>query len=330
VRGIVLPPVSGYNPGMRVRCLVPVLVGAFFVGAQGVPTALASEPLSDRNLREVRLQVNRGGEALITYTRSDGRSRRVLVWAALNAGQPDPAAVQIRFHYDYSGGYGKYRKAYWKRFRNACRPYAGPALPWLVAACQAPDGSFWALQGWQRRLPLLGFAPFLPDHADVELHVSHWSGPLPQLEVFANWTYEGAFQGLFGRLTYLGMPVHGFGTTPTGNPRDRYGRNLYIDTYNSAYGPGWQRESGIVAHRPTGTFCHSFVPQKPFPGYPSQQLRPAASGERYRVTVSGPGVTPVIVWEGAGLGGYAPSRDEELNAQFDRIMAGDAICRGER
>jgi hypothetical protein len=315
---------------MRMRCLLIGAVAALIAGAGGAPPAVASEPLSDRNVRGALLQVNRGGEALITYTRSDGRLRRVLAWGALNARSPDPGIPQARFRYDYSGGYGKYRKAYWLRFRNACRPYAGPALPSLVAACQAPDGSFWALQSWQRRLPLLGFAPFLPGHADVELHVSHWSGTLPQLEVFANWTYGGAFQGIFGRVSYLGAPVHGFGTTATGNPRDRYGRNLYIDTYNSSYGPGWQRESGIVAHRPTGTFCHSFVPQKPFPGYPSQELRPAAPGERYRVTVSGPGVTPVIAWEGSGLGSFDASRDQELNAQFDRIMVGDAICRGER
>ena len=45
----------------------------------------------------------------------------------------------------------------WPTFRNACAPYDGPALVYLVAACKAPDGSYWALQRWQRGLPLLGF-----------------------------------------------------------------------------------------------------------------------------------------------------------------------------
>jgi len=63
---------------------------------------------------------------------------------------------------------------------------------------------------------------------------------------------------------------------------------------NSVYGEGWYRESGILTHNPSGTFCHSFVPQKPFPGYPSSEMRPAAPGDQYRFTISGPGVTPII------------------------------------
>jgi hypothetical protein len=113
-------------------------------------------------------------------------------------------------------------------------------------------------------------------------------------------------------------------------PKDKYGRNLYIDTFNSAYGPGWKRESGILTHRGTGTFCHSFVPQKPFPNYPSQELRPSAPGERYRFTIGGPGVLPVMQTEIAGLTEADRHRDHEFNAIFDRIMAGDGVCAGER
>ena len=106
---------------------------------------------------------------------------------------------------------------------------------------------------------------------------------------------------MFGKLTYNGEPVHGISSTATGNPNDRYGRNMYIDTFNSAYGPGWKRESGILVHTPGGSFCHSFVPQKPFPGYPDQNIRPAAPGDKYRFTVMGPGVTPVLQVEIPGL-----------------------------
>ena len=308
------------------RTLVVALLAAL---ASAAPAA-ASEALSDKNVRNPKLQVNAKGEALVTYTRADGTPRRVLLWGGVNARHPSSDVPQVRFKHDYAGGWGKYRRLTWRTFRNACRPYDGPPLPYLVAACKAPDGSYWALQRWQRTQALLGFAPWLPEHTAWELHVSHWTGPLPELEVSQNWTYGGAHQGVFGRLTYLGHPVHGFGSSPTGNPKDRYSRNVYIDTFDSAYGPGWRRESGILTHRPTGTFCHSFVPQRPFPGYPSQAMRPAAPGKQYRVTVMGPGVTPVVTWEGPGLGRYDAARDAEYNRVFDRVMRGDAICAHER
>jgi hypothetical protein len=310
--------------------LTAALLTCVFAAAAWAATATASEPLADRDVRGVFLRVNGKGEALVTYRRADGRPRRVLVWGATNSRHPSEDVRQVRFRYDYAGGWGKYRQLYWKRFRNRCRVYDGPPLPHLVAACKAPDGSYWALQQWQRALPLLGVEPWRPEQAAWETHISHWVGPLARLEVSANWTYGGAFEGLFGRLTYLGMPVHGFRTTNLGNPRDRYGRNVYIDTFDSAYGRGWRRESAIVVHRPTGTFCHSFVPQRPAVGYPSRDVRPAGRGERYRVTVMGPGVTPTIQWEGAGLGPYDARRDAELDRRFDELMAEDRICRAER
>jgi len=311
------------------RLLLPLCaVAACSVAAP----ALASESLTDFNATLRSLAVNTKGEALLTYTRSNGKVRHVLVWGAVNANAPlDPAVKQVRFKYDYAAGWGKYRNAkYWATFKNACTPYDGPELPYLVAACNAPDGSYWAVQAWQRSLPLLGFDPWKPSQTQFELHVSHWTGELPKLEVYTHWTYGGSWQGLFGRLTYLGNPVHGFGSTGDGNPRDRYGRNLYIDTFNSAYGPGWRRESGILAHKPNGTFCHSFVPQKPFPGYPSQEMRPPAPGEQYRVTVMGPGVTPVIQWVGPGLTSADRASAASVTAVFDQLMAGDARCAAER
>lgn len=313
----------------RLRHLLPLL--ALAASAFAAP-AFASEALVDTNVKLTAFGVNAKGEALVSYVRSDRKARNVLFWGAVNANAPlDPNVKQVRFARDYAGGWGKYRNgSYWKTFKNACAPYDGPALPYLVQACKAPDGSYWALQSWQRGLPLLGFDPWKPSQTAYELHLSHWTGDLPKLEVYTHWTYAGQWQGLFGKLTYAGNPVHGFGSTGDGNPRDRYGRNVYIDTFNSVYGAGWRRESGILAHKPTGTFCHSFVPQKPFPGYPSQETRPAAPGERYRVTVMGPGVTPVIAWEGSGLTSADRAAAGSITAVFDQLMAGDARCAGER
>jgi hypothetical protein len=291
----------------------------------------ASELVQDPNASFVSLQVNGKGEALMTYKRSDGKLRRVLAWGAINALSPSEEVPQVRFRWDYAGGWGKYRNGrYWRSFKNLCQPYDGPKLAMFVAGCKAPDGSYWALQAWQRRLPLLGFDPWLPYHTNWELHLSHWSGDLPVLEAYPNWTYDGRWQGLFGRYTYQGVGIYGFSSNAKGVPKDKYGRNLYIDTLNSAYGPGWKRESGILTHRSTGTFCHSFVPQRPFAGYPSQDLRPSAVGERYRITVGGPGVLPVMQVEVEGMTSADRDRDGEFDATFDRVMAGDKTCASER
>jgi len=311
--------------------LLAVAVAAASAAGLASP-ALASEALSDPNVTGVRLAVNRQGEALVSYRRADGRSRHVLAWGAVNALPPlDPAVAQVRFRFDYAGGWGKYRApGYWRRFRDHCAPYDGPHLANLVVACTAPDGSYWALQEWQRRLPLLGFAPWRPEQTWRELHLSHWTGELPRLEVYTHWSYGGRWQGVFGRFTYLGAPVHGFASTGKGNPKERYGRNVYIDTLDSAYGPGWKRESGILTHRPTGTFCHSFVPQRPHAGYPGTAMRPPAPGRKYRVTVMGPGVTPVVRWVGPGLDPGKREATASVKAAFDQVMAGDAICAPER
>jgi hypothetical protein len=316
----------------NVLCLPAVACAAALVAA--VP-ADASERLAD-DARRATLKVGGQGRALVEYTTPRGVRRHVLAWGAVNARPPSQSVRQVRFRLDFSGGWKSTGRAVWRGWKNSCRPYDGPELAYLVAACKAPDGSYWALQSWQRRLPLLGFDPWLDVQDNWELHLSHWSGELPVLEVHTNWTYGHRSQGVFGRLSYRGVPVHGFRNAGDGNPRDRYGRNVYLDTFNSAYGPGWKRESGILTHRGTGTFCHSFVPQTPFAGYPSRQLRPAAPGERYRATVMGPGVTPVTRWEGPGLPSYDPAnpshvrREAEANATFDRIMAGDPVCRRER
>jgi hypothetical protein len=312
------------------RLLLRLLSFACAATAVAVVTssvASASEPLQDANVAFVSLQVNGKGEALVTYRRSSGTMRRVLAWGAINARTPSAETRQVRFRWDYAGGWGKYRKGkYWQRFRNRCQPYDGPKLAMFVAGCKAPDGSYWALQAWQRRLPLLGFDPWLPHHTNWELHLSHWSGELPLLEAYPNWTYSGRWQGVFGRYSYQGVGVYGFGANAKGVPTDKYGRNLYVDTLNSAYGPGWKRESGILTHRGTGTFCHSFVPQRPFAGYPSQEVRPPAAGERYRITVGGPGVTPVMQVELAGLTDGDRARVDEFNGIFVRLMAEDRIC----
>jgi hypothetical protein len=314
---------------MRARSVLTAAAIAAAVLAVASP-AEASEQFGDLDVAFLSLKVNARGEALISYRTSLRVLRHVYVWGAINAIPPDPRNPQVRFRFDYSGGWKRYGRQNWRTFQNRCRPYDGPTLVWLVAACKAPDGSYWALQRWQRLLPMRGVEPFRPEQVSYELHVSHWTGPLPMLEVSPNWTYGGSWQGLFGRLTYRERPVYGF-RTPSSRARDLNARFFYVDTLNSAFGVGWKHDAGKVAHSRNGAFCYSFVPQIPPPGYPNRELRPAGNGQRHRVTVMGPGVTPVIRWEGSGLGRYDAQQDASFNALFDRIVGpDDRVCIPER
>jgi hypothetical protein len=97
------------------------------------------------------------------------------------------------------------------------------------------------------------------------------------------------------------------------------------------YGPGWRHDAGKVAHSRNGAFCYSFVPQMTPPGYPVHEMRPPGNGERHRVSVMGPGVTPVLQWEGKGLGAYNPRQDAVFNALFDKLVGpDDKVCVPER
>ena len=311
----------------RVVLISAVLAAALLVVAS---PAGASEQFGDLDVSFLSLRVNGRGEALVTYRTSRRAVRHVYVWGAVNATRTDPRKPQRRFRFDYSGGVLKDGRQTWREFDNQCRPYDGPRLAWLVNACKAPDGSYWALQRWQRLLPMRGIEPFRPEQAAFELHISHWRGELPVLEVSQNWTYGGRWQGLFGRLTYRGDPVFGY-RTPSSTRSDPNARFFYVDTFNSVFGAGWKHDAGKVAHSRNGAFCYSFVPQLTPPGYPTRVVRPPGNGERHRVTVMGPGVTPVIQWEGPALGRYDPTRDAQFNALFDRIVGpDDRVCVPER
>ncbi len=287
-----------------------------------LPDAALASQLVARNTSSETLAVSKNGTALVTY-HAAGARKRLVAWGAVNARPPDASHAQVEFRVDYSGGWGTSGRAVWKTFRNACGPYRGPALPFVVTACTAPDGSHWALQRWRRHQANFGLPPWRAGHGALELRLSHWTGPVARLDVWQDWSYGGRWHHLFGRLTYAGRPVHGFSTTPTGDPLDRYGRVLYLDTLDSAYGQGWRRENGFVARRPDGTFCYGFVPHRAHTG----EQRPAGNGRRYRLSTSGPGVTPDILWEGAALHGFRPvdpadrAHETAMNALQQELMA---------
>ena len=247
------------GPRLLLRALVFAVLALACVAA--LPRQADASQLIARDTSAERLAVSRDGQVLVTY-RARGRLHHVLAWGAVDARMPTQARAQVGFGLDYSGGSGRFGRAVWKTFRNACGPYRGPALPYLVTACTARDGSHWALQSWRRSQANFGVPPWKPGHGARELRLSHWSGPVARLEVHLDWSYGGRWHHLFGRLTYRGQAVHGFSSTPTGEPLDSYGRVLYLDTLDSAYGRGWRRENGFLARNPDGSFCYGFVPHR--------------------------------------------------------------------
>jgi hypothetical protein len=284
-----------------------------------VPCALvaaspaAASKLIDENATGITLAVNAKGEALVTYS-AKGRQKRVLLWGAVDARPPSRGQKQVEFSIDYSGGYGKYRTTYWKTFGSACGAYDGPPLAWLVAACKAPDGSYWALQAWQRGLPNYG-VPAAGTRAAWELRVSHWTGDLPALELTVFRADHGR-DHLFGTYALDGGGVYGFRSTPAGVPLDTYGRNVYVDTFNSTYGAGWKRENSFLTHGPGGTFCYSFSPHGG---------RPSGNGAKYRATVIGPGVTPDVMWTGTAPASVGAAARGRANAAIRALR--DPSCK---
>jgi hypothetical protein len=275
------------------------------------PAASASQ-LIDRDAKDVRLALAPNGTAILTYT-AHGRRRTVEARGAINARQATASQPQVAFTLSYAGK---------PAARNVCGGYDGPALAWFLAGCKAPDGSYWALQSWQRALPDYGVAP-KATQTTWELRLSHWRGPLASLEVWTDWSYNGRFHDLFGRYTYLGQPVHGFKSTGAGVPLDAYGRNLYLDTLDSAHGPGWRRENSFLARNPTGAFCYGFFPHG---------AHPSGRGSQYRISVIGPGVTPDVMWQGAGLPDFDPAnaehvaREKEANTILSQIGGATRLC----
>ena len=277
-----------------------VLLALLVIAAAAAAPAFGSAIIA-RNFTRPTLTIDRHGRAHLGWY-SGTQRRRLLVWGAINALAPSTTQPQVRFRLRYGG----------RAKGGVCLPYDGPPLAWLVKACKAPDGTYWALQAWQRLVPNYGGT-----EGASELHLSHWSGPLAQLVVYQNWAFGGV-RHLFGRLTYGGFGVYGFTATGQGAPRDSYGRNIYVDTFDSAYGQGWHRENSFLTHRgggAPGDFCYGFF---------RHGSRPSGDGTRYRATVEGPGVTPDVMWTGDDIGPF----DAAVNAREQRLEQswGDPKC----
>jgi hypothetical protein len=278
-----------------------VLIGLFALASQ----ASASELIA-RNATRVHLQVSPDGQSALLSYRVQGRTWYVLAGGAINARPPKAGGRQVSFRL----GRSTTRPA----FTGGCDRLKAP-VPKLVTACTA-GGSSWAVQSWQWLLPNFGLAA-TGVRAKPELDLSHWSGPLAELTLKSDWSYDGRWEHVYGSLTYRGKPVHGYGSTRYGAPTDAFGRLIYLDTIGSAYGAGWHRENSFLTHNPWGDFCYDLSPHAGRIG----------RGVAYRAMVIGPGVTPDVGAYVASPGAFNSARDLAANQEQAAMAPGDRLCR---
>ena len=299
---------------MRLFGLVSLLIGLLLL--LGANVAFSST-LVARDAKNLHLYVRAGDRALVTFTKG-GVRKQVLVSGAINALTPNPNVPQVEFTLDYAP---KKRTEGLFTKGSACRRYDGPRLAFFVTGCKAPDGSYWAIQAWKYWQPFFGYDPWLWYQDDVAFHISHWTGPLAQLELFADWIDVGhgatAPHDLIARLTYGASPVFGYVVHPGGVPGDGYGRIVYFEALDSLLGAGWQRLTGILARNPSGMLCHAVVPLMTYSNYPNPHVVNPGNAKAYRAYVEGPGVTPLVLAEVSDPGNYDPSDPAKVKRQAD-------------
>ncbi len=267
---------------------LPLLIALCCTAVVYASTASASTLVTRNPQGPVRLAVNDNRVAMLTL-KTGGRVQHILAWGAINMSRG-------RLLLDYSGGTGS-SGADWRTFRNTCTPYRGPRFAGaelIVAACTARDGSHWAVQQWKRAVNNYGGT-----QGSTEVRLSHWRGAVADLEVYADWSRYGPsktvkFPHLFGTYTWQGQPIAVGEATPQGVPLDDLGRNLYLDSlaadYNNPPKPNvWSRVNGFLANRPYGQFCFEIGPKGEV-----SRLAGISTVNRYRMTASGPGVTPDV------------------------------------
>lgn len=289
------------NRALRASLLDRLLLGAAvllsitvvaFAGQAAFPQAASASNLVDRNATRITLKVDHRNTALVEYN-ARGKRHHVLYWGAKNR--------KLFFRYDRSGGW-KSKRADWRKFKNRCRRYNGPRLRTarranlkhpmarLHAICRGPDGSYWALQSWERLVKNYGGRY---GTAPRELRISRWTGWPANLTGNSHWIYQGAKISLMGELKFKGRPWSAKSWASNGSVTDGIGRNLVIDSYGSDMGPGWRRVNAILTHKPKGIWCLN-LNNKPIAGTNRMSGTGMSPVGRYRIGVAGPGVSPDV------------------------------------
>ncbi len=223
------------------------------------------------------------------------------------------------------------------------------ANPFFTAVCEIGN-TVWYLQSWRQfsadfgstldgafslrlsSVPLNGVPTGGPAGANPDggnLHSQYNLAPLgpqtfdgfPTLLSYLRWSkfspggYKGYlkqqhFPYLFGSFSYGGPGVWGPGDK-NGAPTTDFGRNAYIDSWDSDYGRGWRRNVGVLTQKPNGTFCYEFSPKGGSKGKTG-----LSKDGIYSVTIAGPGMAPDrrVMLQGPtfafGNDTYNPRRDK--------------------
>ncbi len=262
----------------------------------------------------------------------------MLAWGALDAlrAGPERSAAAVQAATTPAAGASTARVGYWRTFKNVCRPYdrAG-ARPTRVAACTAPDGTHWALQSLAAACSRFSAStPSSPPTWPGSCTSRTGRSRSPCSRSHRTGRMAARSQGLFGRLLYDGKPVHGFSDA---DAQSETTHTRATSTSTRSTRPT-ARAGNATARRLTHVGQRRLLLQlRTALRAASRAIRASrafpARGERHRVTVMGPGVTPDVQWEGAALGSYdrAGRRRVQLALRLDpRTRCGDVARESSR
>ena len=240
----------------------------------------------------------------MTYRRADGSAAsRPRLGRDQRVARRSETTPQVRFRWDYAGGWGKYRNVQvLERLQEPLRGVRRAGAPDARRGVQGAERQLLDGSGMAARSRSSASTPWLPDQTNWELHLSHFSGELPKLEAFAELDVRrragrGSSGATLPRQADLRLRLE-----RQGRPRRTSTAATSTSTRSTRHtgrAGSVSRETHAQRHRRRSATASSRSARSP--GYPSQEMRPAAPGERYRVTVGGPGVMPVMQVEVVGL-----------------------------
>ena len=279
-----------------------------------------------RRRRSCRSQVNGRGEALVTYRTPDGVVRHVYVWGAVNA-VPARSGQGVRCaSVRLLGRLGEVRPADLATFRERAaalrRARARVARRGLQGARTAPTGRSSAGSGFCRMrgfepsarpvgvrapsLALVGTAARAPGVAELDVR-------RPVARALRPAHLRRAARSTGSGRRRRGNPSTAMRASSTSTPSTR----------RSGAAGGTSREGRAQPQR-------RLLLQLRAPDHAARVSDPGAeapgNGERHRVTVMGPGVTPVIQWEGPALGRPTRAGCGLRRALRPARGSGDRVC----
>ena len=245
--------------------------------------------------------------ALVTYS-VRGVTRHVLYWGARQLGRQVQARLLRRLEEQ-----GRRLQALQQQLPA---PTRARALPLMIAGCDAPDGSHWALQQWQRLWKNYGGArPRTSSTSRTGAATSASSRSRPTTATTASTSTCGA------RSPSTASRSSAPKWTLKGVPARPQGRNIYVDYLK---GPNWRRVNSFLTHPPTAGFCYTFA------NHPAVLAGLERAGHRRRLSrhrdrPGGHAGRPDALRAARPV--QPQANDAAANAAQSELLGGDARCR---